>query len=101
MIDLFNTMTAFDKKIQLWKTNIEKNNFQLFPHLQMLTNSLTIKKDIMLHLKNITDQITYYFSSDLSLYSKLICNPFTFSIDQLPDHRQENFCELICDDEQK
>lgn len=98
-----NKINAFMKKIELWKSNLEKNKFDMFPTLNQNCSLINIeanKKLFLEHLNNLLVHFSYYFHDlDLTRFA-WIQNPFIDEEDEefgLTTIEKEKLIELSCD----
>ena len=86
-------------KIDLWMDKLEKNNFACFPQLNTfideteVTSESRLKSAIKEHLRNIKNELVYYFPEigNNSAWHALIKNPFVLQVKDLPTEDTRQF----------
>ena len=105
VLDISNKITAFTKKLSLWKEDIAhvSGGSQYFPILsnQLQKKSMILPSDIrsvfVQHLSKLELKFAHYFQEDLSSY-EWIQDPYAQPIpSSLTEKEKENYIDLTCD----
>ena len=60
MINLSDNIKALLNKVKLWRRSVESNKYSFFPSLEILTGEITIKQEIIRHLRNLGNDISVW-----------------------------------------
>uniref|UniRef100_A0A8C4RMF6 Zinc finger BED domain-containing protein 5 n=1 Tax=Erpetoichthys calabaricus TaxID=27687 RepID=A0A8C4RMF6_ERPCA len=107
LITLSDKVSAFMKKLDLWKTRLFQGNFEMFDQLHEFTekqenaeiNKPELVKLISEHIQSLLDQFNFYFG-DLNVESfSWVSSPFLAHIDSLnlPTSELNQLIELTSD----
>lgn len=104
IIDLFNHINAFQKKLLLFESQLKNNNIQHFPLLNKLKNSKHI--DYIKYAKEIKKLITVFESrcTNIDKYRKIFeIYSFLFhtDVESAPEYLQMELIDLQCNNELK
>lgn len=102
---------AFLCKLDLWIKNIEEQNFKSFPTLKHLADDkcyashvYKILPNILTHLGMLKAEFSRYFpeyDKETQIIKKMIRNPFSCNVTDVPDDIQEELIELQNDNDLK
>ena len=95
-------ITAFKKKLRIWKTRVQNKSFDMFELLTefMNENNVAIDNlatDIFYHLSAMADYFDRYFPADNIADYDWIRNPFSCQLTDLTGKEEEQLAELSSD----
>jgi hypothetical protein len=88
---MFNQITAFERKLQLLETQLQKKNFSHFPTLK--NHARDIIPDIFLNsIKNLRNEFSYRFETFRKYKDlfKLFGSPYDIDVDHVEELYQLN-----------
>lgn len=92
---------TFMAKLKLWIRKMENGNINCFPRLSQIIDDNNISDElndeIISHLKSLYNEFEFYFPdiNTESIEMRLARNPFTISVDDIPEEIEIEFISLV------
>ena len=107
ILDFVDKVNVFIMKLELWSGQITKGKLDQFHTLNALTSEKKIvldvetKEVVLEHLRALQKEFLSYFEDVNDRDFKFVRNPFKENFNSIPEAEQEEFIELINDNNAK
>ena len=97
ILKLSDSIEAFLQKIDIWKSNADKNVFAMFERFSSLDDGRIIGFEIIEHLSSFKEEFQHYFPDRKYMNLKLVRNSFHTKPETIPFELQDEFIDVFND----